>query len=95
MSMEEILEKLTDYTFALKDSLDVTSEANERSLLARHLAVAAEIYALLHKHQNVSAIESIVKTEIRGHGWSFISGDAGTKVANTWMTFTNASGIKY
>lgn len=93
--MEEIINKLTDYTLSLTEALLSTREANERPLLTSRLAAAAEMYALLHKHQNISAIESIVKTEIRGHGWSFISGEAGTKIANNWVAFTDATGIVY
>ncbi len=93
--MEKVLEKLTEYTLALKEALANTNEANERPLLTNHLAAAGEIFALLHKYENISAIEGIVKTEIRSHGWSFISGDAGSDVANKWVAFTNATGIKY
>jgi hypothetical protein len=92
--MEEIIEKLTEYTLALKEALDSTNESNERPLLTNHLAAAAEMYALLNKHKDISAIESIVKTEIRGHGWSFISGAAGETVAKNWVAFTHATGIK-
>lgn len=93
--MEEIIEKLTDYTLALKEALETTKEANERSLLTNHLAAAAEMYALLYNNKNATAIESIVKTEIRGHGWSFIAGPAGENVAKKWVAFTDATGIKY
>jgi len=95
MSMENILEKLTDYTFALKDALEATNEANERPQITKHLAAAAEIFALLNKHRSAISIEAIVKSEIRNHGWSFISGEAGETVANKWVAFTNATGIKY
>ncbi len=93
--MKEIIEKLTEYTLSLKNALANTNEANERSLLTNHLAAAAEMHALLNKQQNISAIEDIVKTEIRSHGWSFISGDAGTEIADNWVAFTDATGIKY
>lgn len=93
--MEDILNKLTDYTLALKDALEGTTEAKERPQLTKHLAVAAEMFALLNKHNNISAIESVVKSEIRNHGWSFISGDAGSNVAKKWVAFTDATGIKY
>jgi hypothetical protein len=93
--MEDILNKLTDYTLALKDALEVTNEPNERSQLTKHLAVAAQIYALLNKHGNIPSIENIVKSEIRNHGWSFISGEAGSNVADKWVVFTNATGIEY
>ena len=72
-----------------------TNEANERPLLKSHLAAAGEMFALLHKYEHISAIEDIVKTEIRSHRWSFISGDAGSDIANRWLAFTNATGIKY
>lgn len=93
--MEEIIEKLTEYTLARKEALESTNEANERPLITNHLAVAAEMYALLNKHKNLSAIERIVKTEIRSHGWSYISGTAGEKVEKHWVAFTDATGIKY
>ena len=51
------------------------------------------MFALLHKHNDISAIERLVKTEIRRHGWSFISGDAGKDVASKWVAFTNTTGI--
>jgi hypothetical protein len=89
--MEEILGKLTDYTLSLRDALINTKEANERPLLKGHLAVAAEMYALLYKYKDVSAIEELVKDDIRSHGWSFISGE---RVANSWQAFIDATGIK-
>ncbi len=93
--MEDIQNKLTDYTLALKDALDATCEANERPQITKHLAAAAEMYALLNKHGSPASIETVVKSEIRSHGWSFISGEAGSNVANKWVAFTNATGIKY
>lgn len=87
---EEILEKLTAYTLSLRDALKNTKEANERPLLTGHLAAAAEIYALLYLHKDVSAIEDLVKDEISSHGWSLISGEAGEKVASIWQAFIDA-----
>ncbi|NVJ49789.1 MAG: hypothetical protein HWE11_05345 [Gammaproteobacteria bacterium] len=93
--MEDILDKLTDYTLALRDALDTTNEANERQQITKHLAVAAEMYALLNRHGNLASIESVFKSEIRNHGWSFISGEAGTNVAKKWIAFTNATDIEH
>ena len=84
MNMEDILNKLTDYTLALKDALDATSESNERPQITKHLAAAAEMYALLNKHGNPASIEAVVKSEIRNHGWSFISGEAGSNVGSIY-----------
>mgnify|MGYP000075399015 CR=1 FL=1 len=92
--MKEIFEKLTDYTLALKEGLATTNQANERPLLTGRLAVAAEMYALLHQTENVSAIQELAQSELRAHGWSFISGQAGENIANKWVAFTNAIGIK-
>ncbi len=47
--MNQIYDRLTEYTLALKAALDSTCEANERPVLTKHLAVAAEIYASLHQ----------------------------------------------
>lgn len=93
-AMEEILEKLTDYSLSLRNALKNTREANERPHLTGHLANAAEMHALLYKYKDVSAIQELVKDEIRSHGWSFISGDAGEKVARSWQAFIDATGIK-
>lgn len=92
--MDEIIQKLTDYTLSLKDALENTNVANERPLLAGHLVAAAKMYALLYTHKDVQAIETIIKSEIRAHGWSYISGDAGYKVAESWVAFTNFAGFK-
>jgi|GEM_PF-1620991 len=94
MSMEEVLDKLTEYVSALSDAFAVDGNANDRSILTKHLAAAAEMYALLHKHKEVSAIHDLVKTEIRGHGWSFIAGPSGDSIAKKWVAFTSAAGIK-
>ena len=93
--MKDILNKLTDYTLALKNALETTNKANERSQLTKHLAVTAEMYALLISQENIASIEDIVKSEIRNHGWSFISGEAGANVAEKWMAFTTATSIEY
>jgi ABC-type amino acid transport system permease subunit len=91
--MEEVISKLAEYTLSLKETLESTHEANERPLLVQRLAAAAEIFALLHLQNNVSAVENIVKTEIRAHGWSYISGSAGEDIGQKWVAFTNAAGI--
>jgi len=94
MSMEELLEKLTEYVLVLSDALANDGNANDRPLLTKHLATAAEMYALLHKHQEASAIEGLIKSEIRGHGWSYIAGPSGEKIAHKWVIFTKAAGIE-
>lgn len=91
--MKEVFEKLTEYTLALKEGLESTRQANERPLLTGRLAAAAEMYALLHSSGQAESVHEIVKTEIRGHGWSFISGQAGETIAKKWVVFTNAVGI--
>ena len=93
--MEDILEKLTDYVIALKEAEETHAVANERDAITKHLSQAAKIYALLHRHSDPSAIEGLVKSEIRNHGWSYISGSSGDKIADTWVSFTKESGITY
>lgn len=93
-SMEDILNSLTGYTFALRDALERTNESNERPKITRYLAAAAEMYALLHMHQTIEAIEHIVKKESRGHSLSHLSGKEGENVAKKWVAFTNAAGIE-
>jgi hypothetical protein len=94
MSMDEVLSKLTEYVLAMSEALANDHNANDRPLLTSHLASAAEMYALLHKTQDVSAIHDLIKTEIRGHGWSFIAGPSGELIAKRWVDFTNACGFK-
>jgi hypothetical protein len=91
--MDEVFDKLTEYVSAMSEALANDGNANDRSLLTKHLAVAAEMYSILHKHQDVSVIHTLVKTEIRGHGWSFIAGPSGELIAKKWVAFTNAVGI--
>ncbi len=88
--MEEIFLKLTEYPLALKGGLESTSEASERPLLTGRLAAAAEIYALLHQSGEASDVHELVQSEIRVHGWSFISGQTREVIAKKWMAFTSA-----
>ena len=91
MSNEDIVAKLTDYTFALRDALERTNESSERPQITKHLAAAAEMFALLHMHQTTGAIEHIVHREIRSHGLSPLSGEGGKHVENKWEVFTHAT----
>ncbi len=91
--MDEVLDKLTEYVTVMSEALANDGNVNDRPILTKHLAAAAQMYSLLHKNQNVSAIHDLVKTEIRGHGWSFIAGPAGKLIAQKWVAFTYAVGI--
>ncbi len=91
--MEDIFEKLTEYTLALKEGLANTNQANERPLLTGRLSAAAEIFAVLHQKGEASAIYDLVQSEIRAHGWSFISGQSGESIATKWVAFTKSVGI--
>ena len=91
--MDETLDKLTEYVTAMAEALANDGNANDRPLLTKHLAAAAQMYSLLHKHQDIAAIHDLVKTEVRGHGWSFIAGPSGDLIAQKWVAFTNAVGI--
>jgi hypothetical protein len=42
--MEEVLEKLIDYTLTLRDALGSANSPDERTLLTGHLAAAAEMW---------------------------------------------------
>ena len=92
--MDEIFNKLAEYTLALKEELDTTNQANERPLITGRLAAAAEMFALLHSSRNVESIQNIVKSEVRAHGWSFISGQAGETIGKKWVAFANEVGIQ-
>ncbi|MEH6558068.1 MAG: hypothetical protein V7459_00635 [Oceanicoccus sp.] len=92
--MDVILNRLTGYTFALRDALERTNENNERPQITKHLAAAAEMYALIYMHQTIDAIDHIVKREIRSHGLSHLSGDAGENVTEKWLKFIDATAIE-
>jgi hypothetical protein len=51
------------------------------------------MYALLHQTGEVYSIYDLVRSEVRAHGWSFISGEAGNVIATKWVAFTNEVGI--
>jgi hypothetical protein len=89
--MEDIIDKLTGYTFALRDALERTNESPERPKITRHLAAAAEMYALLYMHKTTAAIDHIVRKESRSHGLASLSGAAGKNVATKWVEFTDAA----
>lgn len=92
--MEDVLKKLTEYTLTLRDALKSTNNANERALLTGHLAAAAEMFALLHSTDDINSIRDLVKSEIRSHGLSFITGTVGESIAHKWVDFTKAIGIQ-
>jgi hypothetical protein len=92
--MEDILKKLTSYTFSLRDALERTNEASERPLITKHLAAAAEMYALLHMHQTVDAIGHIIEKENRGHGLLYLSGEEGSIATKKWGEFVNATELE-
>ena len=93
--MEAILDKLTDYVLSLSDAQKHGHNANDRPLLAKHLAASAEMFALLHRHRKVTAIEGLVKSEIRSHDWLFIAGPSGEKITNAWSAFVKETGIEH
>ena len=92
--MDNIINRLTAYTFALRDALERTNEANERPKIARHMAAAAEMYALLHMHKTCDAIAHVVTAETRSHGLLYLSGDHGKRVAKKWLEFVDATGLE-
>ena len=79
---------------ALREGLESTHEASERHLITGRPAVAAEMYALLHQSGDVTSIHDLVHSEVRAHGWSFVSGQAGEVIAINWVEFTRAVGIE-
>ena len=73
----------------MDEALANDGNANGCPILTKHLAFTAEMYALLHKTHDVSAIHDLVKTEIRGHGYSFIAGDLGESIAKRCFFLLN------
>ncbi len=90
--MNEILNRLADYTIALKNALDSTNQSNERPLLINHLAASAEMFALLNQSNDVTAIQDLIKLEVQAHGRSFISGHDGDVVEKNWALFIKETG---
>ena len=92
--MKHITDKLTAYTFALRDALERANAGNERPQITRHMAAAAEMYALLHMHQTNEAIAHIIRAEDRRYDLSALSGETGEKVATKWQEFINAVSVE-
>jgi len=61
MSMEEVLAKLNDYALLLSEAQEKDNYANNRPMFTKRLATAAEIYALLHKNDEVTAMDALVQ----------------------------------
>jgi hypothetical protein len=91
--MQEVFDKLTEYTLALREGLDTTLQASERPLIRDHLAAAAGMYARLHATAEISAIRELVQSEGRAHGRSFMSGQPGERIAATWAAFADEIGL--
>jgi hypothetical protein len=92
--MNDTIEKLTSYVLALSEALANDGNANDRPLLTKRLAAAAEMYALLYRSGSVEAIQSLVQQENHGHGWSFIAGPSGEQIASKWLAFSKAAIIE-
>lgn len=93
-SMDDVLDKLTEYVLALSDALASTQNANDRPALPKHPAASAQMFALLRKHRDVSAIEDLLNSEIRRHGWSYIAAPCGEKIAGSRIALTKAAGVE-
>ena len=74
--------------------LESTNQASERQLISGRLAAAAEMFALLQSTGKLESVQELVKSEVRAHGWSFISGQAGETIAEKWVAFTSAVGVQ-
>jgi len=61
--MEEVLAKLNDYVLLLSEAQEKDNYANNRPMFTKRLAAAAEMYALLHKNNEVTAIDALVQQE--------------------------------
>ena len=54
-SLEEVLAKLNDYVLLLSEAQEKDNYANNRPMFTKRLAVAAEMYAHLHKNNEIAA----------------------------------------
>jgi len=94
MSMDDVIEKLADYVFALSEALVNDGNANDRPILTKRLAACAEMFAQLYRSKSVASIQSLLQQEEHGHGWSFIAGPSGELIAKKWVVFAKAAGIE-
>lgn len=90
MNLESIYPKLSEYILALRQGLDVTNQSELRPLITARLAAAAQLFALLESSQELKLILPLIESESRAHGCSFIPGQYGEEIAQSWLAFKGA-----
>jgi hypothetical protein len=75
--IEGILNALTDYVTVLERSIGTTSFANDRPIYQGHLAVAASMYAAVHRGASPSELREKVAEERHAYGWGYLQGNEG------------------
>ncbi len=78
---------LATYVNELCKSADRTHRAEDRPRYQAHLAEAARMFRALRYERSLSELQSIVASERRNYGWSFLSDDEGSRAESAFDTF--------
>jgi hypothetical protein len=83
----DLLTALATYIRVLAASAEQTNHANDHPAYARHLASAAEMFAAAYPEIDLEALRKLIARERHGYGWSYLSGDPGSRAETAFHTF--------
>ena len=87
--MDQLTDTLANYIAVLADSLNKTSQPEDRSSYVRHLSEAAILFSLLHRGASFERLEENIKSEQRNFGWSYLSGSEGEAAETAFAELVN------
>jgi hypothetical protein len=81
-----LLEELAAYVAVLEHSAEFTHRAEDRLAYSRHLAAAARMFRSAHAGA-LDDLKSLVETEVRAFGWSYLSDAEGEGAEKAFACF--------
>jgi len=75
--VDKAKEYILDYICVLSNSLEKTTDANDRPKYLSRLAEAACWLGRIHKGASIETIKEKIEKEVRSYGWSYFSGTQG------------------
>jgi len=82
---DRLYQALTAYVDVLSKG---THYANDRPQFTNHLARAAEIFSAIHR-EDQDSLQSLIASQSRSFGWSYLSSPEGDAVEAAWQTFAS------
>ena len=83
----EIEKALAGYIQIVCEAADVTRNADDRTAYERHLSAAARMFAALRRDPSLQDLRSLVASEQRSYGLSFLSNDEGQRTEAAFAQF--------